>query len=103
MRTYLRDLAPVVALRPHALIVADAGLFMLVREEMERGRWPQPAAAPVALRVDRAAALAPRRPGWPSAAYSVVKTARAACSVASISASPCAALTKPASYSAGAK
>ncbi|MEW6695026.1 MAG: tRNA 5-hydroxyuridine modification protein YegQ [Pseudomonadota bacterium] len=41
VRTYLRDLAPVVALRPEALIMADAGLIMLVREEMERGRWPE--------------------------------------------------------------
>ncbi|WP_058616703.1 peptidase U32 family protein [Tepidimonas taiwanensis] len=41
VRTYLRDLAPVVALRPDALIMADAGLIMLVREEMERGRWPE--------------------------------------------------------------
>ncbi len=41
LRTYLRDLAPVVALRPDALIMADAGLIMLVREEMESGRWPQ--------------------------------------------------------------
>lgn len=41
VRTYLRDLAPVVELRPDALIMADAGLIMLVREEMERGRWPE--------------------------------------------------------------
>jgi putative protease len=41
LRTYLRDLAPVVELRPDALIMADPGLIMLVREEMERGRWPQ--------------------------------------------------------------
>lgn len=41
LRTYLRDLAPVVALKPDALIMADAGLIMLVREEMESGRWPE--------------------------------------------------------------
>ncbi|MCB4366444.1 tRNA 5-hydroxyuridine modification protein YegQ [Hydrogenophaga taeniospiralis] len=41
LRTYIRDLAPVVALKPDALIMADAGLIMLVREEMERGRWPE--------------------------------------------------------------
>ncbi|TSE27813.1 tRNA 5-hydroxyuridine modification protein YegQ [Tepidimonas aquatica] len=41
VRTYLRDLAPVVELHPDALIMADAGLIMLVREEMERGRWPE--------------------------------------------------------------
>ncbi|MBP7958251.1 MAG: U32 family peptidase, partial [Ottowia sp.] len=36
LRTYLRDLEPVVALGPDALIMADAGLVMLVRE-----KWPQ--------------------------------------------------------------
>ena len=36
LRTYVRDLEPVVALRPDALIMADAGLIMLVRE-----KWPQ--------------------------------------------------------------
>ncbi len=41
LRTYLRDLEPVVALRPDALIMADAGLIMLVREQMEKGRWPE--------------------------------------------------------------
>ena len=35
LRTYLRDLEPVVALKPDALIMADAGLIMLVRE-----KWP---------------------------------------------------------------
>ncbi|QTD43961.1 tRNA 5-hydroxyuridine modification protein YegQ [Ottowia testudinis] len=35
VRTYLRDLEPVVALKPDALIMADAGLIMLVRE-----KWP---------------------------------------------------------------
>ena len=35
VRTYLRDLEPVVALNPDALIMADAGLIMLVRE-----KWP---------------------------------------------------------------
>ena len=41
LRTYLRDLAPVVELRPDALIMADAGLIMLVREQMEKGLWPE--------------------------------------------------------------
>lgn len=41
LRTYLRDLQPVVELRPDALIMADAGLIMLVREQMERGLWPE--------------------------------------------------------------
>ncbi len=35
VRTYLRDLEPVVELKPDALIMADAGLIMLVRE-----KWP---------------------------------------------------------------
>lgn len=34
--TYLRDLEPVVAMGPDALIMSDPGLIMLVRE-----RWPQ--------------------------------------------------------------
>ena len=34
--TYLADMAPVIALRPDALIMADPGLIMLVRE-----RWPE--------------------------------------------------------------
>ncbi|MBQ0931484.1 tRNA 5-hydroxyuridine modification protein YegQ [Ideonella sp. 4Y16] len=41
LRTYLRDLQPVVELRPDALIMADPGLIMLVREQMEQGRWPE--------------------------------------------------------------
>ena len=36
VRTYLRDIAPVIALGPDALIMADPGLILLVRE-----RWPQ--------------------------------------------------------------
>ena len=35
LRTYLRDLQPVIDLKPDALIMADAGLIMQVRE-----RWP---------------------------------------------------------------
>ena len=35
LRTYLRDLQPVIDLNPDALIMADAGLIMQVRE-----RWP---------------------------------------------------------------
>ncbi|SDW12530.1 prephenate-dependent tRNA uridine(34) hydroxylase TrhP [Marinobacter mobilis] len=35
VRTYLRDLAPVIELKPDALIMSDPGLIMLVRE-----RWP---------------------------------------------------------------
>lgn len=36
VRTYLRDIEPIVALRPDALIMADAGLIMQVRE-----KWPE--------------------------------------------------------------
>ncbi|MCG2586727.1 tRNA 5-hydroxyuridine modification protein YegQ [Massilia sp. TS11] len=36
LKTYLRDMEPVIALRPDALIMADPGLIMLVRE-----RWPE--------------------------------------------------------------
>ena len=36
VRTFLDDLAPVIALAPDALIMADPGLIMLVRE-----RWPE--------------------------------------------------------------
>lgn len=35
VRSYLRDLEPVIAMRPDALIMADPGLIMLVRE-----KWP---------------------------------------------------------------
>ena len=36
LRTYLDDMAPVVALQPDALIMADPGLMMMMRE-----RWPE--------------------------------------------------------------
>ena len=36
LKTFLDDIAPVVAMRPDALIMADPGLIMLVRE-----RWPE--------------------------------------------------------------
>ena len=36
VKTYLADMEPVIALRPDALIMADPGLIMLVRE-----KWPQ--------------------------------------------------------------
>ncbi|MDQ6951465.1 MAG: tRNA 5-hydroxyuridine modification protein YegQ, partial [Mariprofundales bacterium] len=36
VKTYLRDMEPVIAMRPDALIMADPGLIMLVRE-----RWPE--------------------------------------------------------------
>ncbi|MEW5944112.1 MAG: tRNA 5-hydroxyuridine modification protein YegQ [Pseudomonadota bacterium] len=36
VRTYLADMAPLIAMRPDALIMADPGLIMLVRE-----KWPE--------------------------------------------------------------
>jgi putative protease len=36
VRSYLRDLEPIVEMRPDALIMSDPGLIMLVRE-----RWPE--------------------------------------------------------------
>ncbi|NMM82059.1 U32 family peptidase [Acidovorax sp. SRB_14] len=36
VRTYLRDIEPIIAMGPDALIMADPGLIMLVRE-----KWPQ--------------------------------------------------------------
>ncbi len=33
VRTYMRDIAPVIELQPDALIMADPGLIMLVREQ----------------------------------------------------------------------
>ena len=39
VRTYLRDIEPVIALKPDALIMADPGLIMMVREGMDRGNF----------------------------------------------------------------
>ncbi|BCL75999.1 U32 family peptidase [Jeongeupia sp. HS-3] len=36
VKTYLADMAPVIAMKPDALIMADPGLIMMVRE-----RWPE--------------------------------------------------------------
>ncbi len=36
LKTYLRDMEPVIALRPDALIMADPGLIMMVRD-----KWPE--------------------------------------------------------------
>jgi len=36
VRTYLRDIEPVIAMQPDALIMADPGLIMMVRE-----KWPE--------------------------------------------------------------
>jgi putative protease len=43
LRSYMRDMEPVIAMKPDALIMADPGLIMLVRE-----RWP---AMPIHLSV----------------------------------------------------
>ena len=36
LKTYLEDMAPVIALKPDALIMADPGLMLMIRE-----RWPE--------------------------------------------------------------
>ncbi|WP_414702990.1 U32 family peptidase, partial [Polaromonas sp. UBA4122] len=36
VRTYLRDIEPVIAMKPDGLIMADPGLIMMVRE-----KWPE--------------------------------------------------------------
>ena len=35
LKTYIEDMAPVMALKPDALIMADPGLMLMIRE-----RWP---------------------------------------------------------------
>ena len=39
VRTYLRDIEPVIAMRPDGLIMADPGLIMMVREGMDKGNY----------------------------------------------------------------
>ncbi len=41
VRTYLRDIEPVLELRPDGLIMADPGLIMMVRAGMENGSYPE--------------------------------------------------------------
>ena len=41
VRTYLRDITPVLEMRPHGIIMADPGLIMMVREGMEKGHYPE--------------------------------------------------------------
>jgi putative protease len=41
VRTYLRDIEPVIAMKPDGLIMADPGLIMMVREKMAFGNWPE--------------------------------------------------------------
>jgi putative protease len=36
LKTYLRDMEPVIEMKPDALIMADPGLIMMVRE-----KWPE--------------------------------------------------------------
>jgi putative protease len=36
VRTYMRDIEPVIAMKPDGLIMADPGLIMMVRE-----KWPE--------------------------------------------------------------
>ena len=39
VRTYLRDIEPVIAMKPDGLIMADPGLIMMVREGMDAGNY----------------------------------------------------------------
>jgi putative protease len=39
VRTYLRDIEPVIAMQPDGLIMADPGLIMMVREGMDKGNY----------------------------------------------------------------
>jgi putative protease len=41
VRTYLRDIEPVIAMKPDGIIMADPGLIMMVREKMSYGNWPE--------------------------------------------------------------
>ncbi|MDD0817154.1 tRNA 5-hydroxyuridine modification protein YegQ [Curvibacter sp. HBC28] len=40
VRTYLRDIEPVIQMKPDGLIMADPGLIMMVRERMDTGNYP---------------------------------------------------------------
>ncbi|MEJ2575960.1 MAG: tRNA 5-hydroxyuridine modification protein YegQ [Gammaproteobacteria bacterium] len=68
LKTFLDDMAPVVAMGPDALIVADAGLIMLVRE-----RWPD---LPVHLSVQANTVNAAGVRFWQSAGLSRVILSR---------------------------
>ena len=37
----MRDITPVLEMRPHGIIMADPGLIMMVREGMEKGHFPE--------------------------------------------------------------
>ena len=40
VRTYLRDIEPIVALKPDGIVMADPGLIMMVLDKMHSGAWP---------------------------------------------------------------
>jgi putative protease len=42
VRTYLRDIEPVIACKPDAFIMADPGLIMMVKRKVARDRNPPP-------------------------------------------------------------
>jgi putative protease len=48
VRTYLRDIEPVIAMKPDGLIMADPGLIMMVRQRMDSGNFQ---AVPIHLSV----------------------------------------------------
>jgi putative protease len=48
VKTYMDDMAPVIAMKPDALIMADPGLIMMVRE-----KWPDSAGSPCRCRPTR--------------------------------------------------
>ena len=39
VRTYLRDIEPIIAMKPDGIIMADPGLIMMVLDEMHSGAW----------------------------------------------------------------
>ncbi len=39
VRTYLRDIEPIIAMQPDGLIMADPGLIMMVLDKMHSGAW----------------------------------------------------------------
>lgn len=41
VRTYLRDIEPIIHMRPDGIIMADPGLIMMVLERMHGGGWPE--------------------------------------------------------------
>ncbi|MBY0464301.1 MAG: U32 family peptidase, partial [Burkholderiales bacterium] len=39
VRTYLRDIEPIIAMKPDGIIMADPGLIMMVLDKMNSGAW----------------------------------------------------------------